>query len=378
MAFNGSLWGRRVLLTGLTPLSSINGFVALISIDNVPVEAIDGGANSAINGGGDLRFSTDDSGINQLPLDDTSFVTSPTPASRVCQLWIRFSNYTSGTRDVYMFYNKAGEIQPSVTDAFGRNSVWQDYGASYHLESDPSGSAPQIIDSKGLNDGTSQGTFIPADSVIGKIGNGVSYDGSNSTNCGSSTVQRGGPNGVTVLCWINAETSAGRRVFFEKRESTEKRGDWGVYTTSNSNLHGRIYNTSNEVDAMLDSSANISLNTDYLLGIRYNDSSGKFDLILDGVQVATKTRPTSITSTSLSIADLRISEGAQAGDFNNFTGENSDSVIYNDVMSDDHLSTLYGNQNSPGTFWITGTPDTPGGIGVIIPVIMNSYRQRRA
>ena len=44
MAFTASDWGRGVLLTGLTPLSSLSGFVSVVSLDNAPTESIDAGS----------------------------------------------------------------------------------------------------------------------------------------------------------------------------------------------------------------------------------------------------------------------------------------------------------------------------------------------
>ncbi len=43
MALNPSDYGRRVQLTGLVPASPLNGFVALATIVNMPVEAVDQG-----------------------------------------------------------------------------------------------------------------------------------------------------------------------------------------------------------------------------------------------------------------------------------------------------------------------------------------------
>ena len=165
MAFTGSNWGRRVKVTGLAPASSLSGYVALLTLDNIPVEAIDAGANSALNGGGDLRFSTDNAGTNQLSCEVVSFVTSATPGSRDCQIYVRFDSYASATRDVWMFYSKTGETQPAVGAAFGRNAVWVDEHIALHLESfstvDSTGNTTPAPDSS-----VETSDFV--DSVLGK------------------------------------------------------------------------------------------------------------------------------------------------------------------------------------------------------------------
>jgi hypothetical protein len=173
MAFTASSWGRGVLLTGLTPSASLSGFVALVSLANIPVEAIDAGSNSALNGGGDLRFSTDSAGSTQLPVDIVSFTTNASAGSRSCQVWIRFPTYAGGTRSVYMFYNKAGESQPSVGAAFGRNAVWVDFEYNFHFDG-----SNKLVDSTGTYSLTENGTI---NSVAGIIGDAAD-SGGNASN----------------------------------------------------------------------------------------------------------------------------------------------------------------------------------------------------
>ena len=122
-----------------------------------------------------MRFSTDDQGANQLPLEVVTYVTNATEASRSCQLWVRFPTYASGTREVYMFYKKTGETQPAVGAAFGRNAVWQDYIGVYHCEDS------NYTDSSGNQDLALAGSNAPS-VIAGVIGNSYQFSSGDSTN----------------------------------------------------------------------------------------------------------------------------------------------------------------------------------------------------
>ena len=51
-----------------------SGFVWLFTEDNLPTAAIDGGATSIDNGGGNLRCYTDSTKATQLPIEVVEFV----------------------------------------------------------------------------------------------------------------------------------------------------------------------------------------------------------------------------------------------------------------------------------------------------------------
>ena len=52
--------------------SAQSNFVWLLTEDNFPAAAIDGGTTSILNGGGNLRCYTDDTKSTQLPIDDSN------------------------------------------------------------------------------------------------------------------------------------------------------------------------------------------------------------------------------------------------------------------------------------------------------------------
>lgn len=138
MAFDASLWGQQATHTinvGQVPSSQSNVPILITkNLASFPSSMLDGGPTSALNGGGDIRVSTDTAGSNQLPVEIVSCVTSATPSSQELIMWVLVPT-VNDSEVIYITWNKAGESQPPVTDPFGRNAVWADYLAVLHINS---------------------------------------------------------------------------------------------------------------------------------------------------------------------------------------------------------------------------------------------------
>ena len=339
MAFTASNWGRGVLLTGLSPSASLSGYVALVDLANIPAEAIDGGVNSALNGGGDLRFSTDIDGVNQLPLEVVSFVTNATPGSRRCQLWIRFPTYASGAREVYMYYNKAGETQPAVGAAFGRNAVFADEIARMHMES------VTPIDSTG-----NQNSIIAnaVSVVVGNIGNALDFNGTSSyVDLGAAVLPVGD---FTMSAWVNPDALSG----FQGIISNWVSGDVGrTYVgTSAAMVNWDGYATGGNTRGTL---ANGVWNR-----VTVTRTGSTVVVYVDEVQ-----QGATITDAGTPNADHNTFIGALSQGLSNFfNGQIGDTLLSNSHSTADKISSEQDNQNDPSTFWTTGTPFTPAGAPV--------------
>ena len=100
-------WGRKQKITidntKVSGSSALTNFPALITLDHLDAEVVDAGSNSALNGGGDVRFSSDAAGTTQLPCEVVSFVTNATAGSRKCQVWVKIPSvsYNADT-DIYI------------------------------------------------------------------------------------------------------------------------------------------------------------------------------------------------------------------------------------------------------------------------------------
>lgn len=151
-------WNRKAKLTiqnGKVPSNLVN-FPTPLTEANLPVavnELFDAdGSHPGINGGGDLRVSSDEAGSTQLSLEVVSFVTNNNPAVGTAELWVKIPSVASATDTViWLWWEKSGETQPAVDAAFGRNSVWPDYEIVMHL-------SDGITDATGNHTATDTGT----------------------------------------------------------------------------------------------------------------------------------------------------------------------------------------------------------------------------
>lgn len=164
--------------------ATLTDFPVLLTAANLPSTMFSGGT-PADNGGGDVRFSSDAAGATQLPCEVVSFVTGGSPSAEV---WVKVPTVATGGTTIYVWWGNTGQTQPIVSDTYGRNAVWSTRRAVWHLGQDPSGSAPQMVDSTGTNPGTTNGSMTSGQSVAGKAGNGLSFDGTNDyVGCGTNS-----------------------------------------------------------------------------------------------------------------------------------------------------------------------------------------------
>jgi len=151
-----------------------SGFTVLITETSLGAQATNIFANTD-NGGGDVRLSLDAAGLNQLPVD------IPTggwdTVGGTCQLWTKIDIDSATAVDVYVWGDNAGDTQPSTSTIYGRNSAHSSKLRAWHMEEDPSGTAPQMVDSTGNASGlTAAGGLTSGDSVTAEIEKGIRFD----------------------------------------------------------------------------------------------------------------------------------------------------------------------------------------------------------
>ncbi len=125
-------WERKQAITinssQISGTANLTDFPLLVTLDHLNSEIVDGGTNSALNGGGDIRFSSDADGNYPLAVEIVEFVTSATPANRKCQIWVKVPTVkASSDTTIYIWYNKVGEMQPASNSIYGSQAVWSNY-----------------------------------------------------------------------------------------------------------------------------------------------------------------------------------------------------------------------------------------------------------
>lgn len=205
MGFSG--WARRcpIVVQSSITTSDCTNFPLLLTHDTLPSEMFDAdGSYPALNGGGDIRFSSDKAGDTRLSCEIELFSTDNNPANGKAAIWVKKTILAASNTTIYVWYGKAGESQPAASAAYGSEAVWvAAFEAVLHMNQDPSGGAPQMNDSTS-NDKhtTSHGTMLTEDLVAGRYNKGLAFEGTDDF-LGMPDITAGAAG--TLSCWIKPE-----------------------------------------------------------------------------------------------------------------------------------------------------------------------------
>jgi hypothetical protein len=132
--------------------------------------------SNAQSDGGDIRVTQAD-GTTRCAVDLVAINTG----TETGELHFLASTLSDSVDNVYRVYYGHGALsQPAAGTTYGRNAVWGDYDRVLHMSENPGGTAPQMLDSTGnSNDGSTAGVMTIDDLVTGRVGTGITLDGSN-------------------------------------------------------------------------------------------------------------------------------------------------------------------------------------------------------
>ena len=345
-------WGykQKITIDNTKVDATLTSFPVLITEDHLHADVF---TNAQANGG-DLRFSSDADGVTQLACEVVSFGASET------QIWVTVPSVSSSVdTDIYIWYDtEGGDAQPTVTDTYGRNNVWDsDYLAVYHLEEDPSGGAPQMVDSSGSDfHGTSGGTMTSGDSVAVKIGDGLDFEGTDDyINCGDNCDI--GTNDMTLQAWVYREGADDYQGVISKSTWDAETGRWMLLIDDNNKLSALLGGAS-EVYGWAISTASIAASTNTAIAATFNRDGNITNYIngsVDGTDDISAFSSEDLNTTRpMKLGSL----GAAGSDdpFKFLDGRIDEARVSKIVRAATWLSTEYNNQNSPATFASSNTP----------------------
>lgn len=119
--------------------------------------------------GQDLRF------VDQGHLAQLKYEIEVWNPSGESSIWVKIPLVDSDSNcdHCYMYYDN-----PAVADAQTPATVWSNgYEAVWHMNQDPSGTPPQILDSLSTFDLTTSGTMTTGDLIDGEVGKALDMDG---------------------------------------------------------------------------------------------------------------------------------------------------------------------------------------------------------
>ena len=185
-------------------------FQVLINTTDTDLKDTTNGGGVGQSDGGDIVFTNFD-GQTKLDFEKESY-TSTTGA---LTYWIEVPtvNGTGASTDtvIYMYYGSS-----TVADQWNAEATWgSEYLLVQHMNEDPSGGAPQMIDStSNSTDGTSAGAMEIADLVAGQVGNAIEFNGSTQYIDLSSNVNNiEGYTAGTITGWFKTSDTACQRIF---------------------------------------------------------------------------------------------------------------------------------------------------------------------
>ena len=223
-------WDYRIKITVDSSLvnGDVSNFPVYVDLSDLP----DNFFTNVDANGADLRVTKAD-GTTEVAREIVSISTG----SKTGELHFVANGTLSSSvdTDFYIYYGNPTATEPGAGTAYGKNNVWiEGYVGVWHMQEDPSGSSPQILDSSSVgSDGTSAGTMTSDDSVTARLGRGVDFDGSNDTiNVGNSSLlnfER--TDTYTLSAWVKPATGSTGAVFAKMNYSSVKGYDFTISDT---------------------------------------------------------------------------------------------------------------------------------------------------
>lgn len=127
-------------------------------------------------------------------------------ATQSGELWFKAPTLSaSADSEFYIYYGNPAGAESNSSD------VWSNgFRMVQHMDTDPSGTSPQIIDSTSYAiNGTSEGSMASNDLLPGKLGNSIDFDGSNDQFRLSNSGQLHLGLPITLSSWVKVRSGAG-------------------------------------------------------------------------------------------------------------------------------------------------------------------------
>ena len=199
-------WNRKcsiVIQSSKVP-ADLSNFPVLLTEDCLPSEMLDkDGSYPALEGGADIRFTSDTEGVTPLHREVVSCVLDNDPSNATAEIWVNVPvvDHDANTT-IYVWYNNASATEPDPDDAdHGRHGVWDsNYKTVLHMIG---ATATDIDDSTSNNNDVSGENGTPTYNQAGQIKQCIGCNGADSEYIYLSSA--GGLNNLqtgTISLWV--------------------------------------------------------------------------------------------------------------------------------------------------------------------------------
>jgi len=313
--------------------------------------------------GSDIRVTKSD-GTTEVPREVVGIDTGSSTGELHFKADGTLSSSTSTS--FYIYYGNASATEPATSATYGRNNVWSSYICVYHMAQDPSGSAPQMIDSTGNgNDLTSSGSMTSGDLVSGQVGNAIDFDGSNDylgINYNSDFDLTN--SDLTISLLVKTSSSGSYRQIVSKMGSSTSDFNYQL-GIQNSN---KAYFTTGSGGSWTDATGTSNINTGtwkYLVGTKVHAGNSK--VYVDGTQEANVSSVNIGNSTNVPIT---VGARSNTGTRSQFFPAQIDEVrLSANALSADFIDAMVTNHTSASTFYSAAAQETYTPSATFIPKI---------
>ncbi len=355
-------WNRKVAIVIQESKidATLTNFPVLLTEENLPSEPCDAdGSYPVQNGGGDIRFTTDANGNNQIPLEIVTFATNNNPALCDVEMYVKVPSVSSSSGTyLYMWYNTdQTNEQPAANSTYGSENVWSDYSAVWHMN-ETSGSR---YDSTANNNDLTDVNTVTA--TGGKIGaNAASFDDSNSEYLyvsDNASLSMGADVNMYMSAWTRMHDKSTFHAIASKYATTSGARE---YVLSYSLSDDRFYaitmrdaggSTAGTLNA--DNFGSPSVGTWDHVAMKFNASSNQLDI---GINNGTRNTLDAIGDIYNGTARFEVgAENTEGTILDRMDGDIDELRVIKQSVSDAWWKAEYENLNDPASFALEQTPE---------------------
>jgi hypothetical protein len=131
-------------------------------------------------------------------------------------IWVRVPTLTTGNTNISVYYKNNTAVGSGENVA----GVWDsNYIGVWHLHENPTGTAPQFLDSKFKSNGTAIG-LAASDQVAGVIDGAINFNGTTAKINLTKNASVNGTTQFTLEAWVNVSVVGGRQEIYEESISS--------------------------------------------------------------------------------------------------------------------------------------------------------------
>ncbi|VVB73431.1 Concanavalin A-like lectin/glucanases superfamily protein [uncultured archaeon] len=209
-------------------------------------------------------------------------------------IWVRIPSLPAEGTTISVYYRN----NTAVSSGQNVSGVWDsNFIAAWHLNENPSGTAPQFVDRKNGNDATAR-NMNSSDMVAGAIDGGLDFNGANASAETADGNSVRGLTRYTISAWVNTRIIDGvKHNVYEENVGTSQntRMKLCIGTTNLFTLEGR--DTDGDVLSTWATSTTPTLDTWYFVAGVFDSVSDVHHLFVNGVYVNNTVTASAISNT---------------------------------------------------------------------------------